>query len=131
MTSTVNPFAIGIAVTNLNKGLDTQITSVSNGLVWCIICWIILTALSIVLVMLYAKKIKKDQTKSVVFKILTEDKEFYLSNSSEKILMDWKKKANLVVFLISLILMVVYLINRLRWYSSYNTFSWFCKMNKK
>ncbi|QVK06714.1 YfcC family protein [Mycoplasma mycoides] len=110
LTSTVNPFAIGIAVTNLNKGLDKQITSVSDGLIWRIICWIILTALSIVLVMLYAKKVKKDQTKSVVFKTLTEDKEFYLFNSAEKIVMDWKKKVNLVVFLISLILMVVYLI---------------------
>lgn len=60
--------------------------------------------------MLYAKKVKKDQSRSVVFKTLHEDKEFYLANSADRIVMDWKKKTNLVVFLISLILMVLYLI---------------------
>ncbi|WFQ96283.1 YfcC family protein [Mycoplasma feriruminatoris] len=109
LTSTVNPFAIGIAVSNLNKGLPNA-TSVSDGLTWRIICWVILTTISIVLVMLYAKKVKKDQSRSVVFKTLHEDKEFYLANSADRIVMDWKKKTNLVVFLISLILMVLYLI---------------------
>ncbi|WFQ93073.1 YfcC family protein [Mycoplasma feriruminatoris] len=110
--STVNPFTIPIAVSGINSGLDatTAKLTIGDGLVWRIICWLILTSFSITFTFLYALKVKKNPSKSVTFATLEGDKEFFLAHVSKTIKLDWKKKTSLVVFAISFLVMIFYLV---------------------
>ncbi|WFQ90460.1 YfcC family protein [Mycoplasma feriruminatoris] len=108
LASTVNPFLVGIAVDSLNK--TTKITNTGDGLVWRLVSFIVLMTISITMVMLYARKVKNNPTKSIVFHTLEEDKKFFLSNSVEKIEMNWRRKLTILVFGISFLIMIFYLV---------------------
>lgn len=109
LASTVNPFSIGIAVDSIKQNLAEK-TSVGDGLVWRLISFVILMSISITFVFLYAKKVKNNPSKSVVFKTLEEDKKFFLTNSTEKIQMNWRRKITISVFGITLLMMIFYLV---------------------
>ncbi|QVK02771.1 YfcC family protein [Mycoplasma mycoides] len=117
--STVNPFTIPIAVSAINSGIDasTAKLTIGDGLVWRIICWLILTSFSTTFTLLYALKVKKNPSKSVTFSTLEGDKEFFLAHVSKTIKLDWKKKVSLVVFAISFLVMIFYLVG---WDSIFN-----------
>ncbi|MDP4040273.1 YfcC family protein [Mycoplasma mycoides] len=117
--STVNPFTIPIAVSAINSGIDASTTklTIGDGLVWRIICWLILTSFSTTFTLLYALKVKKNPSKSVTFSTLEGDKEFFLAHVSKTIKLDWKKKVSLVVFAISFLVMIFYLVG---WDSIFN-----------
>ncbi|WP_107646691.1 YfcC family protein, partial [Mycoplasma mycoides] len=117
--STVNPFAIPIAVSAINSGIDASSAklTIGDGLVWRIICWLILTSFSTTFTLLYALKVKKNPSKSVTFSTLEGDKEFFLTHISKTIKLDWKKKVSLVVFAISFLVMIFYLVG---WDSIFN-----------
>lgn len=115
LASTVNPFVVTVAVDALNSGAGNvdssiQFISVGDGLVWRLICWLIMTAAAIIGVMTYAIKTKKHPAKSITFSTLAGDKKFFLSESQTIVVMDWRKKLTLAVFALSFILMIVYLI---------------------
>ncbi|ATZ21220.1 YfcC family protein [Mesoplasma tabanidae] len=108
MNSTVNPFAIGVAVDTVNSsGIDT---SVGDGLVWRIASWFVMTAASIIFVMWYSWKVKRNPQKSVVFKTMEEDKKFFLNEAADKIDMNWKRKLTLIFFGLTFILMIFYMV---------------------
>lgn len=108
MNSTVNPFAVGVAVDTIqNAGIDT---SVGDGLVWRLVSWFVMTTAAIIFVMWYSWKVKKNSQKSVVFKTMEEDKKFFLNEAAEKIDMNWKRKLTLIVFALTFILMIFYII---------------------
>ncbi|QVK06796.1 YfcC family protein [Mycoplasma mycoides] len=117
--STVNPFTIPIAVSAINSGIDasTAKLTIGDGLVWRIICWLILTSFSTTFTLLYALKVKKNPSKSVTFSTLDGDKEFFLAHVSKTIKLDWKKKVSLIVFAISFLVMIFYLVG---WDSIFN-----------
>lgn len=117
--STVNPFTIPIAVSAINSGIDasTAKLTIGDGLVWRIICWLILTSFSTTFTLLYALKVKKNPSKSVTFSTLEGDKEFFLAHVSKTIKLDWKKKVSLVAFAISFLVMIFYLVG---WDSIFN-----------
>jgi uncharacterized ion transporter superfamily protein YfcC len=58
LASTVNPFATGVA--SESAGID-----LGNGIVWRFIMYIVLTAVTILFVLRYANKVKKDPQRSV------------------------------------------------------------------
>ncbi len=67
----LNPFTIGIA-----QGIaDIPLFS---GIGYRLVCWVILTIVGIVFVLLYAKKVKKNPKSSIVYK----DDEYWRNNSS-------------------------------------------------
>ncbi|AVN58633.1 YfcC family protein [Mesoplasma florum] len=110
MNSTVNPFAVGIAVDTIqqqNSGIET---SVGDGLVWRLISWFVMTFAAISFVMWYSWKVKLNPQKSIVFKTLEEDKKFFLSEAADKIEMNWKRKLTLTIFALTFILMIFYMI---------------------
>ncbi|MDQ0567489.1 putative ion transporter superfamily protein YfcC [Mycoplasma yeatsii] len=109
LASTVNPFSIGVAVDSLNKA-GKQLTDTGDGLVWRLVSFITLMSISITMVMLYAKKVKNNPAKSIVFKTLEEDKKFFLTNSTEKIEMNWRRKLTISVFGIAFLIMIFYLV---------------------
>ncbi|XWT83303.1 YfcC family protein [Mycoplasma capricolum subsp. capricolum] len=108
LASTVNPFLISIAVDSLNKA--GKITNTGDGLVWRLVSFIVLMSISITMVVIYAKKVKNNPAKSIVFKTLEEDKEFFLSNSTEKIEMNWRRKLTISIFGVAFLIMIFYLV---------------------
>ncbi|ASZ08776.1 YfcC family protein [Mesoplasma chauliocola] len=111
MNSTVNPFAIGVAVESANSGLSPEnLTSVGDGLIWRIVCWFLMTSTAVVFVMWYSWKVKLNPQKSIVFKTMEDDKKFFLSEQTEKIEMNWKKKLTLAIFGLTFILMIFYMV---------------------
>lgn len=108
MGSTVNPFIITVAVNAINgTGYDI---SAGDGIVWRLVCWLILTAVVIAFVMIYAARVKRDNSISVTFSTAEADKQFFLRSVNEVIVMDWRKKTTLVIFGLTLLIMIVYLI---------------------
>ncbi|WP_434325754.1 YfcC family protein [Mycoplasma leachii] len=118
--STVNPFAIPITVSAINSGIDSSTVklTIGDGLIWRIICWLLLTSFSTTFTLLYALKVKKNPSKSVTFSTLEGDKEFFLAHVSKTIKLDWKKKVSLVIFAISFLVMIFYLVG---WDSIFNS----------
>ncbi len=111
LASTVNPFVVTVAVDGLNAGAGSpEFISVGDGLVWRLICWLIMTAAAIGGVMFYAIRTKNNPAKSITFSTREGDKKFFLSEGQTEIVMDWRKKLTLIVFAVSFVLMILYLI---------------------
>lgn len=106
--STVNPFVITIAVDAIKEsGFDI---SAGDGIVWRLISWLILTTIVIAYVMIYAARVKKKNNVSITFSTAKADKEYFLHNASEVVVMDWRRRASLGVFGVTLTVMIIYLI---------------------
>lgn len=101
LASTVNPFATGVA---------SQAAQISpgEGILWRIILWVIVTAISIAYVYSYANKIEKDPTKSLVYDHRKEDLEAFKLVDTEE--MNKKQKQVMVIFIITFIIMILGLI---------------------
>ncbi|WP_027063430.1 YfcC family protein [Mesoplasma seiffertii] len=113
MASTVNPFVITIALNGLNSGItdSAQQLSAGDGLVWRFVTWIVITTAAIAYVMYYARKVKMNPSKSVTFSTSQGDREFFLSETTEKIDMNWRRKTTLAIFGITFLVMIMYLVN--------------------
>ncbi|AJM72197.1 C4-dicarboxylate ABC transporter family protein [Mycoplasma yeatsii GM274B] len=112
LASTVNPFLVPVVIDAINSQLPEAADkmTVGNGLVWRILCWFIFTSFVIVFTMMYAIRVKKNPSRSVTFSTLHGDKEFFLGSTVETIKLDWRKKTSLILFAITFIIMIVYLI---------------------
>ena len=102
LCSTVNPFAIGVASTAV--GL-----SPGDGIISRILLFVILIGISIAYVMWYAKRVKKDPTKSICYDRYEELKQEFSSTETESEMkkMTGAHKAILVVFATTFIAMVL------------------------
>nr|NKE38289.1 YfcC family protein [Spiroplasma platyhelix PALS-1] len=106
--STVNPFLITVSVNAIkDSGYDIN---AGDGLVWRMVSWLVLTAVVISFVMIYAAKVKKNNKISITFSTAKADKEYFLQSASEVVVMDWRKNTSLAVFGLTLAVMIVYLI---------------------
>ena len=115
MGSTVNPFAVGVAVDALN-GIGV---SVNQGIIIAlgVIIWLVSLAIAIVFVMRYAKKVKAD--KGSTFLSLQEQQdmmnEWGMTDSEAEAAdgqemapkMTGRQKATLVVFALTFVIMIV------------------------
>ncbi|WP_050517443.1 YfcC family protein [Mycoplasma sp. HU2014] len=120
LASTVNPFLVPVVIDAINSQLpeNAEKMTVGNGLVWRILCWFIFTSFVIIFTMMYAIRVKKTPSRSVTFSTLHGDKEFFLGSTVETIKLDWRKKTSLILFAITFIIMIVYLIG---WDKIFNT----------
>ncbi|MDQ7982768.1 MAG: YfcC family protein [Spiroplasma sp.] len=108
MGSTVNPFVITVAVDSITgAGFDL---SAGDGLVWRLVAWLVLTTAVITFVMIYAARVKKNSSISITFATAEADKNFFLQSVNEVVIMDGRKKATLVIFALTLVIMIIYLI---------------------
>ncbi len=104
--STVNPFAVGAAVSALPEG-----TVVNQGIIIGLgaILWLTTLAISIIFVMKYAKKVQKE--KGSTFLSLREQdamKETYGTKAKqEKASLTGKQKATLVLFALTFVIMII------------------------
>lgn len=106
--STVNPFSIAVAVDAI-KGSGFDI-STGDGLVWRMVSWLVLTGSVITFVMIYAAKVKKQNTYSITFSTAKADREYFLESANEVVRMDWRKNTSLAIFGFTLLIMIIYLV---------------------
>ncbi|WP_342269291.1 YfcC family protein [Spiroplasma endosymbiont of Aspidapion aeneum] len=109
IASTVNPFCISVAVNALTSTKQIT-TSVGDGIGLRLISWVVLTSIAIIMVMLYARKVKLDPQKSYTFATMEGDKKFFLSESVEIIDMNWRRKLSIVVFGFVFLIMILYMV---------------------
>ena len=97
--STVNPFSVGLAqsLAELAPG---------SGIVYRGIIWIIMMAVAIAFVMLYARKVKKDPEKSVVYSLDQMNRETFKINDGEIKEFTRRDGAVLLVFGLGMAVMV-------------------------
>ncbi len=105
--STVNPFAVGAAVSSL---VDAGI-QVNQGIIIALgaILWISTTAVSIIYVMKYAAKVKKDRGSTILSlqEQEAEKENFGKDNALEDVTLTGRQKGALIVFAIAFIVMVI------------------------
>ncbi|KHD44355.1 YfcC family protein [Streptococcus hongkongensis] len=102
LASTINPFATGVAA-------DAAGVSIADGMIWRVIQWVVLVAISIWFVYSYASKIEKDPSKSLIADKMKEHKEiFKLENQGT----DLTKRQSRVlwIFVITFLIMILSLI---------------------
>lgn len=101
LSSTVNPFATGIA-----SGFAG--ISLGNGIVIRVIQLIILEFLAIIFVMRYAEKVRKDHSKSYVADMYEENKKHFSFDDSndENLKLTGKRKVALTIFAIVFLVMI-------------------------
>ncbi len=99
--STVNPFATGIA-----SGFAG--ISIGEGIVLRLILLIVCLLIAIWYVMSYAKKVKLDPSKSLIYRLKEDNEKHFLAESGEGVgPLTGKQKAILWVFALSFIVMVL------------------------
>ena len=104
--STVNPFAIGAAISAAGAaGVEiNQGTTIILG----VALWIVPLIISILYVMTYAKKVYNDKGKSILSKHeLNEAKEAFDNNSGEILELSGKQKVALGLFAFSFVVMII------------------------
>ncbi|MDI4567571.1 MAG: YfcC family protein [Mycoplasma sp.] len=114
LASTINPFSIGAAINAAKLGDDFGVT---NGLAWRAVSFVIIVSLSIAFVLWYALRVKKDFKKSVVFDQKEEHLNHFSSKSEEIPKLTKKRIITLVVFALTFLLMIFYLIS---WNNGFN-----------
>ena len=121
LASTLNPFATGVASQTLN-------ISPGDGMIPRIILLVITTAISIIYVMHYADKIKKDPSKSYVFDRRQKDlEEFAMPEKSIDDKLSGKQKSVLWLFGLTFVIMIASLIPWTSLNSSWTFFETFTK----
>ncbi len=104
--STVNPFAIGAAVSAAGAAGVTinQGTTIILG----VILWIVTTIISIIYVMRYAKKVYADKNATILSKHeLDSASEAFSKNQEEILELNGKRKVVLVLFILSFVVMIL------------------------
>lgn len=102
LASTINPFATGVAA-------DAAGVSIADGMIWRLIQWVVLVAISIWFVYSYASKIEKDPSKSLIADKMAEHKEmFKLENHGSD--MSKRQRNVLWIFIITFLIMIISLI---------------------
>lgn len=102
LASTVNPFATGVA--SAAAGV-----SIADGMIWRLVFFIVILGLGMFFVANYAEKVKKDPTKSLVYKQRAEDMEHFNVNADREVndTLTPAQKRVLVLFFLTFVFMVL------------------------
>ncbi len=108
MVSTINPFSVIIASNSAGiswtNGMYGRIAMLLLGIVICV-----------AYIMRYAKRVKKDASKSIIFDQKEEIEKLFLHKSSTTYILNRKLKLVLLIFIISFVVMV-YGVSNLHWW---------------
>ncbi len=100
MGSTVNPVLVGIAS-------DAAGIPMMDGITWRLIMFVVLTLTTILCTIFYAKKVKKNPQKSVVYMSEQQFKEKYTFDKDALPPMTQKRKWTLIVFGIAFLMLII------------------------
>lgn len=104
--STINPFAVGAAVSSLPEG-----TQVNQGIIILIgtVLWLSTLAISIYFVMKYARKVKKDKGSTILS--LREqqkmEKKYGKTEIADDVKLTGKQKVTLILFALTFLVMII------------------------
>ena len=104
--STINPFAVGAAVSSLPEG-----TQVNQGIIILIgtVLWLSTLAISIYFVMKYARKVKKDKGSTILS--LREqqkmEKKYGKTEIADDVKLTGKQKVTLILFALTFLIMII------------------------
>ena len=104
--STINPFAVGAAVSSLPEG-----TQVNQGIIILIgtLLWLSTLAISIYFVMKYARKVKKDKGSTILS--LREqqkmEKKYGKTEIADDVKLTGKQKVTLILFALTFLIMII------------------------
>ena len=104
--STINPFAVGAAISSLPEG-----TKVNQGIIILIdtILWLSTLAISIYFVMKYARKVKKDKGSTILS--LREqqkmEKKYGKTEIADDVKLTGKQKVTLILFALTFLIMII------------------------
>jgi uncharacterized ion transporter superfamily protein YfcC len=101
LASTVNPFATGVA-----SGFAG--ISIADGLVSRIIILVVGVLISIIFVMRYAEKVKKDPSKSLVYDQKEDNEKHFLANMDSETMPEFngRRKVIIILFAIAFLIMI-------------------------
>lgn len=97
MASTVNPFATGVAS-------DAAGIALGDGIVLRLLMYVVLTIVAVLFVIRYAKKVKKDPSKSLVPHQAADDE--FLEDEADPPSMTGQQKAVMWIFALTFIIMI-------------------------
>ncbi|NQP53877.1 YfcC family protein [Streptococcus suis] len=102
LASTVNPFATGVASA-------TAGVSIADGMIWRIVFFIVILGLGMAFVANYAEKVKKDPTKSLVYKQRAEDMEHFNVTADREVndTLTPAQKRVLILFFLTFVFMIL------------------------
>ncbi len=104
--STINPFAVGAAVSSLPEG-----TQINQGIIILIgtVLWLSTLAISIYFVMKYARKVKKDKGSTILS--LREqqkmEKKYGKTEIADDVKLTGKQKVTLILFALTFLIMII------------------------
>lgn len=111
-SSIINPFVVTLSVDAINKNLlEGQAISMSDGIVFRVIAFVIFVSIAITFVMLYAKKVKKNPQKSIVYDERAKFNKSFSFDKSSIPPLTRKRKAILWIFGLSFLIMIFMVIN--------------------
>lgn len=110
LCSTVNPFATGAAS-------EAAQISLGVGIGLRAIMFFVLETVGIIFVIYYAKKVKNDPSKSVIFSMKEENEEYFLHHSNEIPKIDLRQALVLIIFSFTFLIMILGVIP---WSSKFN-----------
>lgn len=106
--ATLNPFTVGIA-----QGIAEL--PLYSGLEYRVVIWVISTVSMITFVMLYASKIRRDPSRSIVADLDRQRKHDFQSGPGEEVRFSTKQRTVLIVFVLT-ILLLIFGILRFKWF---------------
>lgn len=98
--SILNPFAVGIS-----SGLAS--TSIGDGIVHRVVLFTLYYIFAVTFVLKYARKVKKDPTKSIVYDIKDTVEKPFQKISDEELSLNKKRKIVLTIFSLSFLIMIL------------------------
>lgn len=105
--ATLNPFIITVAI----KAANDPATTVTTGILWRVIIYIVMMSFAIAFVTAYAIRVKKNPSKSIVYDLHKEHKEHFVFDHSVIHRLTHKRKIILGIFMSSFIVMILCVIN--------------------
>lgn len=109
MMAITDPFLITTAVNAAVSG-GAQV-SFTDGIIFRVIAWVIMTIFTAIYIVIYALRVKKDPKKSVVFEDHDGHKEYFLKEKVETVYLTKKRLWICIIYLLAFLIMVVYLVS--------------------
>jgi len=105
--STVNPVLIGTAISAMETTAAAANVTLMTGIVWRLVIFVVVTAASITCTMLYARKVKKNPSKSCVYMSKEQFAKEYSFDQDALPPMTGKRRATLIVFAIAFLMLII------------------------
>ena len=108
MSSIINPLVVANSVSAVNGAMGSDVMGTMDGVIWRVICYVILLGAIMGYTLWYVKRVQKDITKSFVYEsIAVESKKFKFDENAIPTLTT-RRKVVLGIFITTFIILIVF-----------------------